>query len=208
MKTNLTFGEMLDLTTKEMRKFLQRFKDQCKTQDKWWENYVERPISSLDLQNLRDKGVQKLDILDLSMMLRVMKFHWGSIQYDMNLSKSDKHLIVEMQAIRNKNAHRDGTSESLRDQHRTLDTVHRFLELISADPDTINKVKTSLDEIMREITGGSNKTSKPESKKPTAVKFKTVSFPSAYYYGVIAHRVHSSFFFLLFFFFFFFFKGH
>ena len=112
----------------------------------WWENYVVSSMTPAQKRSIQNKKVESLDELDLSALLRVMSRHWDTIAYKKELIIPDdsKTIIHTVRDIRNKDAHKSIGKISPAEKYRTLDAIFRYLDMIGADQDVIEKIQREI----------------------------------------------------------------
>ena len=120
--------------------------------EKWWEDHVVGKLSIAQGNRVRYKGIISLSGLDLAALLRVFDQNWEELSQKNKLLYEDRHFLKEMFNIRNRWAHKPTYGYVKDDVYRDLDTIKRFVILISID-----------DELSRQIT---------EAKERIFVPFK------------------------------------
>ncbi len=124
--------------TRELVKYL--LKNLPELSEEWWEQYVLLALNPFQKEKM-NKTKNSLDNLDLSSLLRIFDNAWYPISTHNNLRTVHKYYLKELQSIRNHWIVIDGKSTNKDDQYRDLDTIQRFLTMIEADTELINKVK-------------------------------------------------------------------
>ncbi len=143
--------QLLSMVALETVKFLKRFQQKCKD-PQWWKNYVISSLSPRDLRGISDFDSGDLEKLDIAALLKVLKKHWGTIEFNMNVDFEKKHLIDELKTIRNDLCHQGATEKtSMADQHRIIDTMYRFLVLLNADEKNLNLMREEMEKAVRNI---------------------------------------------------------
>lgn len=111
----------------------------------WWDRYVIQQLTPNQQRFLRNKA-PKLNSLDLSAAIRVFTRNFMVISDVRGLSQDCKYFAFQVLDIRNRHAHRTTEAVRAEDNYRDLDTIVRFLQLLKADPltvDVIQEVKRS-----------------------------------------------------------------
>lgn len=123
----------------------------------WWEEGVIESLSLYQKKMIQTYGKSSLRDLDLAALLRVFDENWYQIKNKENFPYEYRHYLKEMKSIRNKWAHRSG-NESDEDIYRDLDTMCRFLEVISSDRVLIDKINEEKRNIVNSIAGKGEET--------------------------------------------------
>lgn len=126
-----TMRDLLDETTAETAKFLARTLPHLS--EHWWESIVV-PALHPRLQGLaRRMGTQYLYELDLKSLLEVIRPRWQTLLRGDEPTWLACNIVHEMLSIRNMYAHLGCVQVPPIEQHRHVDTLWRYLELIDAD---------------------------------------------------------------------------
>jgi hypothetical protein len=115
-----------------------------KIADKWWDKTVLKKLSDIQIKNVKNKKITKLEGLDLAALLRIFDQNWYEISPRFNFTKQERNILNEMQSVRNRWAHVPDEGYKADDIYRDLDTIQRFLKLINADQrliDELQKIK-------------------------------------------------------------------
>lgn len=115
----------------------------------WWKAMVLPALSYQQAQHVERNWVATTEKLDLTALLRIIDKNWYDISSRFNLSQQDRHIIKEMQTLRNRWAHMDAENPSTDDIYRDADTIQRLMESFGAPPENVAAVK----EFKREVIG-------------------------------------------------------
>ena len=108
--------------------------------DDWWQDGVLNVLHSRQRENLEQRGISSLKLLDLASLLRVLDSNWYHLSTKMDLSSESRHFVKEMQTVRNRWAHVDTEGFSDEDVYRDFDTLQRFASVIEADSSIIHEI--------------------------------------------------------------------
>lgn len=109
--------------------------------DNWWETFVLPSLSYQQKQLVERRHIKTLEKLDLAALLRVFDRNWYHFSQRFNFSTQERHYVKEMQTIRNRWAHIDNQEIDLEDAYRDIDTIVRFLQIISVDDEVLSSIK-------------------------------------------------------------------
>lgn len=146
----------------------------------WWNRFVTPSLSFQQQRMVEEKKVSTLAGLDLAALLRILDKNWYEISSKRTLSAEARTWTREMQHIRNKWAHAAGIPVETDDLYRDLDTLQRFLNMIHADNNLIESVKTRKQDclpakIQHEVVPIAPSqeaiTSRPENRKAESTEF-------------------------------------
>jgi len=117
--------------------------------DNWWDSLVLPALSYQQKQWVDRKQIATLEELDLAALLRVFDRNWYQFTQRFNFSTQDRHYVKEMQTIRNRWAHIDNQDFDFDDAYRDIDTIYRFLQILSIDDDLLSEIKQFKNSILR-----------------------------------------------------------
>lgn len=134
---------MFSLLSNETTSSLQRFLAETlpTIQENWWDKCVVGTLTFQQQRLVEEKKIGRLSGLDLAALLRVLDQNWFEIAHKVSLPRDGRNWVKEMQAIRNRWAHRSGSPPSPDDMYRDLDTLQRLLEIIGAESALIERVR-------------------------------------------------------------------
>jgi len=134
---------MYNLLSNEMTSSLYRFLEGIlpTIQENWWDKCVVGTLTFQQQRLVEEKKIGSLAGLDLAALLRVLDQNWFEIAHKASLPRDARNWVKEMQAIRNRWAHRSGSPPSQDDLYRDLDTLQRLLEMIGADQALVERVR-------------------------------------------------------------------
>jgi len=133
------FVELLLITAKQLSTWL---KNNLSSLDKgWWDSLVLSTLSYQQKQWVDRKNISDIEGLDLAALLRILDQNWYRFAQLFNFSTQDRHYVKEMQTIRNRWAHIDTQDFNSEDVYRDIDTLHRFLQIITVDEGILSEVK-------------------------------------------------------------------
>ena len=131
--------------------------------DTWWESCVEEKLSFQQRQRVRQRGISRLDQLDLSALIRLVDQNWYELADLFNWQYESRNFVKEMQTVRNRWAHSEVTAPPKEDVYRDLDTLHRFLALVCLDAELMGRVAEEKKQILTGQSEHQKKLSKSNS---------------------------------------------
>ncbi|MCX6054224.1 MAG: SNF2-related protein [Chloroflexi bacterium] len=108
----------------------------------WWRDAVFNNLSFSQQRQIELRKITSLASLDLAALLRVFDQNWFQISSKLNLPSDARHYVKEMQTIRNRWAHASTEGFTPDDVYRDLDTLQRFNQIINADKNMIDELKS------------------------------------------------------------------
>ncbi len=135
----------------------------------WWAIHVEEHLSYTQRQRVRERGLTKLEQLDLAALLRIVDRNWFELAQTANLPREGRGWIRELQNVRNKWAHASTEQEAVEDTYRDADTLARCLRMLGAGTESIVAVETVKSTALREMAaaGGVRAASSGPAPAPT-----------------------------------------
>ncbi len=106
----------------------------------WWERCCVGKLSFHQRQHVERRAISQLDQLDLAALLRIVDQNWYELAGSRNWPRDGRNFVKEMQTVRNRWAHAQVADPPREDIYRDLDTLHRFLKLLSPDDGLITAV--------------------------------------------------------------------
>ncbi len=97
----------------------------------WWGNRVISCMSPHQHRAISKVTPGNLRLLDLAALLRIADGNWRTLSDMEDLTSQDRNYLKEMIAVRNRWAHETATPVTDEDIYRDLDTIERFLRVIS-----------------------------------------------------------------------------
>ena len=131
-------NNLLNQSTSSLAMFLEQILPSISK--RWWENTVLNKLTSLQKNRVEQKKIIAISSLDLAALLRILDQNWYQISAKLNLTSEDRHFVKEMQTVRNRWAHSSSEVLPLDDIYRDLDTLQRFMVIIQARADLIEKI--------------------------------------------------------------------
>ena len=107
----------------------------------WWEKHVEERLTFQQQRMVGDRGITSLRELDFAALLRVLDQNWYELTQTLNLPREARTWVKELQTIRNKWAHMGAVSIANSELYRDADTLGRFLQVLSAEAETMASVE-------------------------------------------------------------------
>jgi ATP-dependent helicase HepA len=131
--------ELLHISEKQLSTWLK--KNLSSLDEGWWKSLVLPTLSYQQKQKVDRKNISDLDGLDLAALLRVFDQNWYQFTRILNFPTQDRHYVKEMQTIRNRWAHIDTQDFNSEDVYRDIDTLQRFLQILTADDQILSEIK-------------------------------------------------------------------
>ena len=141
------FAQALLTSSKHLSKWLKT--NFSTLDDNWWDSLVLPALSYQQRQWVDRKQIANLEELDLAALLRILDRNWYQFTQKFNFSTQDRHYVKEMQTIRNRWAHIDNQDFNFDDTYRDIDTIYRFLQILSVDDDALAEIKQFKNFILR-----------------------------------------------------------
>jgi len=144
------FSELLLITAKELSTWLK--KNLSALDEGWWKSFVLPALSYQQRQRVDRKNISDIVGLDLAALLRILDQNWYQFTQTFNFSTQDRHYLKEMQTIRNRWAHIDTQVLISEDVYRDIDTLQRFLQILTADDGVLTEVKQFKNSVLSAAT--------------------------------------------------------
>ena len=141
----------LRLATSDLANFLQR--ELPAFSDEWWQRHVIDRLSFQQQRIVNERRHTSLQQLDLAALLRIFDQNWYELSEKLALPREARNWIKELQTIRNKWSHLSAEDTSPSEVYRDADTLGRLLNLIEADPQSIEAVDKLRDFALSSMTG-------------------------------------------------------
>ncbi len=125
----------------------------------WWDKCVKEKLSFQQQQHVARRGIPELEDLDLAELLRIVDQNWFELSNAQLWPREGRNYVKEMQAVRNRWAHTTVAVPSDDDIYRDLDTLQRFLFLLSPDDPLLSEIREAKETVL----------SKPPSPSPETV---------------------------------------
>ena len=170
------FTELLLISVKQLSTWLET--NLSLLDDGWWNSFILPSLSYQQRQWVDRKNISTIEELDLAALLRVLDQNWYQFTQQFNFSTQDRHYVKEMQTIRNRWAHIDTQDFIFEDVYRDIDTLQRFLQILTVDDGILSEVKQFKNSILpvpsstitpfEEIKGKSNEIVPKNAKIPNS----------------------------------------
>ena len=115
--------DLIRIATRELASFLSTHLPTLGPQ--WWTTHVEEELTYTQQRWVRERGLTRLDQLDLAALLRIINRNWSELARTANLPREGQDWIREFQNMRNKWAHASTEQEAVEDTYRDADTLAR-----------------------------------------------------------------------------------
>lgn len=146
--TDTTVTALVDEATIELIGFLGTVL--AKFSSDWWDKQVLNELSPKERKAIRDKGINTLDRLSSEMLFRVLAANWDHICKRLKWRKNDNYyLILAVLSILG------SKTQNTEDIYRNLDTLGRFVSIISSNEDLINKIQSAKESLLKEMQNAS-----------------------------------------------------
>lgn len=122
--------------------------------ENWWKTHVEFHLSFQQQRRVEEHGLTTLDKLDFAALLRVFDRNWHEFSHSLNLPREGRNWARELQTVRNRWAHLPTRAIEAGDVYRDADTIGRFLDMLSASPETRAAVATAKKAAIKEMASG------------------------------------------------------
>lgn len=139
-------NDLLKLATVSLKHFLEA--ELPKLSQDWWHGQVKGKLTYQQQRMVEEKGITKLEQLDLAALLRVLDQNWFDLQGSLGLPFEGRNWVKEMQSVRNKWAHLSAENPANSELYRDADTLGRMLGMLDADANIREKVETFKQEIL------------------------------------------------------------
>ena len=145
---SMNIGELLHQTAAELCYFLDKRLPALGDED-WWARCVVDKLSSHQQRYAEQHNISELGGLDLAALIRILDQNWYDLNWKETFPPDARHFVKEMQTVRNRWAHASVEEFPQDDIYRDLDTLQRFLAVISAPNDLKDKVREKRKELFR-----------------------------------------------------------
>ncbi len=115
--------------------------------DDWWDTAVISALSFQQRRRVSERGVNSLESLEFTALLRVLDQNWNLVSTKLELPDETRHFVKEMQTVRNRWVHVDSDQIIVDDAYRDLDTLQRFALFVDCDKsllESVRELKSSL----------------------------------------------------------------
>jgi len=109
-----------------------------------------------------------LEDLDLVALLWVFIRNWYEIADKAGYTNEDRTLVHEVKEIRNRAAHKGTVEPHVKDVYRDLDTLRRYLALIKADGDLMEKLEGQCQHVLALMLGDKSTNDGEENKNDSS----------------------------------------
>lgn len=106
----------------------------------WWSSHVVNQLTYGQQAQIRTRGIECLEGLDIAALLRVFDRNWAELSHTAKLPNEVRTHAKEVSDLRHSMAHHasEGTEIPITDGYRHLDTIERFLTAIGANNSAID----------------------------------------------------------------------
>lgn len=140
----------------------------------WWTTRVISCMSPHQHRAIQKVTPGSLRMLDLAALLRVADGNWRTLSDMEVLTSQDRNYLKEMVAVRNRWAHETATPVTDEDVYRDLDTIERFLRVISNSSEMVQEIQKAKKSLLARMA--SHNTDRP--LRPQDVR-KAVANPAS-----------------------------
>ena len=117
--------------------------------DDWWDTRVVQQLTYGQQGQVRSRGITTLAGLDLAALLRVYDRNWSELDHLAGQPNEVRTLARQLMDLRHALAHQGAEHElPPADAYRHLETLHRFLQAIAADPAVLAEVGADRDKAL------------------------------------------------------------
>jgi len=148
-----TLQSPLALIAQSLATFLEKqFTDHSASD--WWQQHVLDELTYGQQGQVKSRGINTIEQLDLAALLRVFERNWYVLQEWAGLPGEVRTLAREVTDLRHAVAHSPaaGDSRSSRDTYRELDTLERFATALGADNEVVTQIRTMRLEALTALT--------------------------------------------------------
>ena len=145
----ININTILIKISKELATYLDNILKNHKSGQEWWNENVLNVLTHFQRRMIRERNILTLFDLDLSALLRIFDQNFWWLKEKQSLLVEHRNYIKEMQFIRNKWAHISSKNINDDDIYRELDTIERFLRIISVNNNIIDEVLLLKNEIIK-----------------------------------------------------------
>jgi molecular chaperone DnaK len=118
----------------------------------WWKTCVVAKLSVQQQQRLENAKITKLEDLDIAALMRVLDRNWFEIAEKAGYPSETKTLVHEIIEIRHRWAHEGAAKDQAdEDLYRDLDHLYRYLIIIKADGDLLERLQTQRKEVLARL---------------------------------------------------------
>jgi ERCC4-related helicase len=146
-------NELIRVATIELARFLGA--QLPKLSDDWWSKHVDERLSFQQQRLVAERRITTLQQLDLAALLRVLDQNWYELSQALRLPREGRAWVKELQTVRNKWAHLSGESLPPSENYRDVDTLHRVLAMLGAEPNALAIVEAARSAAVMAMMGGS-----------------------------------------------------
>ncbi|MEI6819795.1 MAG: Swt1 family HEPN domain-containing protein [Verrucomicrobiota bacterium] len=149
--------------------------------DSWWTSHVVNQLTYGQQGQIRTRGIECLEGLDIAALLRVFDRNWAELSHTARLPNEVRTHAKEVSDLRHSMAHHasGGTDIPITDGYRHLDTIERFLMAIGANKSAIDAARESKQAALIQMASGMAAPSptQPEVVQEPAKKEEPVQVP-------------------------------
>ena len=156
--------DLIRIATRELASFLATHLPTLGPQ--WWTTHVEEELTYTQQRWVRERGLTRLDQLDLAALLRIINRNWSELARTANLPREGQDWAREFQNVRNKWAHASTEQEAVEDTYRDADTLARCLRMLGAETESIAAIETVKSTALREMAAASDVRAAPSQPAP------------------------------------------
>ncbi len=146
----------------------------------WWQKKVVDRLSFQQQRAVEERGLTKLEQLDLAALLRILDQNWYELSSALAWPREGRSWVRELQSVRNRWAHLSASPVPAEDIYRDADTLARVLDMLGASPESVAVVETAKREALTDLatpsdsapksTGDPNPSGDPTHTAEQAVK--------------------------------------
>ena len=124
--------------------------------DLWWASHVVNQLTYGQQGQIRTRGIECLEGLDIAALLRVFDRNWAELSHTAKLPNEVRTHAKEVSDLRHSMAHHasGGTDIPIADGYRHLDTIERFLMAIGAPKSAIEAVMENKQATLIQMASG------------------------------------------------------
>ena len=134
---------LIRIATTELARFLSEHLPALGEDEDWWERLVEQRLSFQQQRMVQERNLTTLRDLDFAALLRVLDQNRNDLSQMLNLPREGRNWVKELQTVRNNWAHPSDQAMSAEDMYRAADTFLRFLNMLSATPESVAAIEAA-----------------------------------------------------------------
>jgi len=132
--------------------------------DEWWKTNVVAKLSHQQQKRVERGEIKSLEDMDLAALIRVFDKNWHEISEKADYPQEARNLVREVKEVRDRAAHEGAAGQPPEDEYRDQDTLKRYLALVGADADLLEKLEGQRKLTLAKMTGVDSK-AEPKTKK-------------------------------------------